>query len=183
MGGEVNPPQGKPRSRQLEIRHTHIVSPGVSRAGTPISSSKEPIGSSWSLTQTTVVSSGPHESGLAPSFWRARSSGRGDARTPTSRFSRGAGSHPRSAKRWRRRLPRCRCPVSDRVSESAGTTEDRSRYHVSDAEPAAFSIASTTASTAIPASSMSSSCDRPLTAIDPTTVPATTTGTPPPQPI
>lgn len=47
----------------------------------------------------------------------------------------------------------------------------------------AITTASTMAAAPNPASSMSSSCERPLTAIDPTTVPATTTGTPPPQPM
>ena len=76
---------------------------------------------------TAVVSSGPPASGPAPSSWRARSSGRGDALRPTSRSRRGAGSRAPSVRRWRRRQRPSRCPASGRASGSAGTTEDTGR--------------------------------------------------------
>lgn len=93
------------------------------RAGTRTGSCKEPSGSSWSPIRNTVARSGPLESGPVPFSWTASSSGRGDVFRPTSRSSRGAGSHAPSARRWRPRPRPCRCPVSAGASGFAGTTE------------------------------------------------------------
>ena len=72
-------------------------------------------------TPPAVLSSGPRESGPAPSSWRAKSSAPGDGRTPMSRSRCGSAYRARNASPWRPKPRPCRCPVSGRVSGSIGT--------------------------------------------------------------
>jgi hypothetical protein len=72
-----------------------------------------------------VVRCGLHASGRAPSWWAARSSARGDVRTPPSRSSLGADCRAGNATRSRRRQSRCRCPVVEREPSSGGRLRPR----------------------------------------------------------
>ena len=104
--------------------------PGCYPAGTRTTSCRAPIGSCWSRIRIAALSSGPRESGRAPSSWAATSSGPGDGHRPTSASPHGDGSRGRSGRRWKRRLRRCRCPASRARCESGGTADGGGRYWI-----------------------------------------------------
>src|ERR671910_896497 len=128
-----------PATNRRFARHPGRPHPlGSSPAAMPSTCSKEPTASSSSPTRRVVAGSGPHASGRAHSSSRARSPGRGDARTRRSMSSPGVACRARTETPSSRRRSPCPYPGRRGGSSCAGRPDATCRLPVDMAEVLLF---------------------------------------------